>query len=420
MNDTLSAFPFTVVFLSLLGISFLVQSYLAYRQRCYVVAHAGRVPSLFAAHIPPEQHEKAAQYAIAKSRFGQIQLLFHTLMLLWLTLGGGFEWLQQMWTALLPSGIAQQTVVLLSVFAVLQLVELPFLYYSHFHLEARFGFNRLSRRLFVLDILRGALLGAVLGGGLIAALLALMVSAGEQWWLWAWGLWVGFSVLLMVIFPLWIAPLFNRFTPLADVVLKDRVERLLQRCGFDSQGIFVMDSSKRSAHGNAYFTGFGRAKRIVFFDTLLDHLSHDEIEAVLAHELGHFHHQHIRQRLWGSIIFSLLLFAVLGVLADTSAFYQQLGVNTVSAAAALFLFSQLLPLLLFPLTPLFSALSRRQEYQADEFAAQHAPAAALISALTKLYRDNAATLTPDPLHSAFYDSHPPATARVAKLQGFLS
>lgn len=420
MNDTLSAFPFTVVFLSLLGISSVVQSYLAYRQRRHVAAYAGRVPRLFAAHIPPEQHEKAAQYTLAKSRLGQVQLVFHTLMVLLLTLGGGFEWLQQIWAGLLPQGIAQQTVVLLSVFAVLQLVELPFLYYSHFNLEARFGFNRLSRGLFILDVFRGALLGGVLGGGLMAALLALMSWAGELWWLWAWLSWVGFSILLMVIFPLWIAPLFNRFTPLADAVLKDRVEQLLQRCGFDSQGIFVMDSSKRSAHGNAYFTGFGRAKRIVFFDTLLDHLSHDEIEAVLAHELGHFYYQHIRQRLFGSMVFSLLLFAVLGVLADTPAFYQQLGVATTSAAAALFLFSQLLPLLLFPLTPIFSALSRRQEYQADDFAAQHAPAAALISALTKLYRDNAATLTPDPLHSAFYDSHPPATARVAKLQGFLS
>lgn len=420
MNDTLSAFPFTVVFLSLLGISSVVQSYLAYRQRRHVAAYAGRVPRLFAAHIPPEQHEKAAQYTLAKSRLGQVQLVFHTLMVLLLTLGGGFEWLQQIWSALLPQGIAQQTIVLLSVFAVLQLVELPFLYYSHFHLEARFGFNRLSRGLFILDVFRGALLGGVLGGGLMAALLALMSWAGELWWLWAWLLWVGFSILLMVIFPLWIAPLFNRFTPLADAVLKDRVEQLLQRCGFDSQGIFVMDSSKRSAHGNAYFTGFGRAKRIVFFDTLLDHLSHDEIEAVLAHELGHFYYQHIRQRLFGSMVFSLLLFAVLGVLADTPAFYQQLGVATTSAAAALFLFSQLLPLLLFPLTPIFSALSRWHEYQADDFAAQHAPAAALISALTKLYRDNAATLTPDPLHSAFYDSHPPATARVAKLQGFLS
>lgn len=420
MNDTLSAFPFTVVFLSLLGISSVVQSYLAYRQRRHVAAYAGRVPRLFAAHIPPEQHEKAAQYTLAKSRLGQVQLVFHTLMVLLLTLGGGFEWLQQIWAGLLPQGIAQQTVVLLSVFAVLQLVELPFLYYSHFNLEARFGFNRLSRGLFILDVFRGALLGGVLGGGLMAALLALMSWAGELWWLWAWLSWVGFSILLMVIFPLWIAPLFNRFTPLADAVLKDRVEQLLQRCGFDSQGIFVMDSSKRSAHGNAYFTGFGRAKRIVFFDTLLDHLSHDEIEAVLAHELGHFYYQHIRQRLFGSMVFSLLLFAVLGVLADTPAFYQQLGVATTSAAAALFLFSQLLPLLLFPLTPIFSALSRRQEYQADDFAAQYAPAAALISALTKLYRDNAATLTPDPLHSAFYDSHPPATARVAKLQGFLS
>jgi STE24 endopeptidase len=348
-----------------------------------------------------------------------IELVFDAVILVGLTLLGGLQQID-LWVSTLTShDLLRQVLLIVAVMTLLAALGMPFSLYRQFKLEAKFGFNRMTPKLFVADTIKGILIGAALGLPLIAAVLWLMAEAGEFWWVWAWGLWSVFNVLVLFIFPTWIAPLFNKFTPLEDKALAQQIQELAQRCGFSLNGLFVMDGSKRSAHGNAYFTGFGRARRIVFFDTLLARLSTEEIIAVLAHELGHFKHNHIFKRLAMSFTGALIFFAILGWLAQQVWFYTDLGVMPQlggrNDAMALILFFMVVPVFTFGLTPLFSWFSRKDEFEADRFASSQSSADQLVSALVKLVDDNASTLTPDPLHSAFYDSHPPVAMRIRQL-----
>jgi STE24 endopeptidase len=348
-----------------------------------------------------------------------IELVFDAVILVGLTLLGGLQQID-LWVSTLTShDLLRQVLLIVAVMTLLAALGMPFSLYRQFKLEAKFGFNRMTPKLFVADTIKGILIGAALGLPLIAAVLWLMAEAGEFWWVWAWGLWSVFNVLVLFIFPTWIAPLFNKFTPLEDKALAQQIQELAQRCGFSLNGLFVMDGSKRSAHGNAYFTGFGRARRIVFFDTLLARQSTEEIIAVLAHELGHFKHNHIFKRLAMSFTGALIFFAILGWLAQQVWFYTDLGVMPQlggrNDAMALILFFMVVPVFTFGLTPLFSWFSRKDEFEADRFASSQSSADQLVSALVKLVDDNASTLTPDPLHSAFYDSHPPVAMRIRQL-----
>lgn len=409
---------FTSLFLVALAAALAIRLWLAQRQIAHVRAHRDAVPAAFAASIGLEAHRKAADYTIAKVRLGRLALGIDTALLLALTLGGGVAALDAFWQARLD-GLWQGVALIFSVAALSTLVDLPLAAWRQFVLEERFGFNRMTPRLFWIDQLKGALLGLAIGTPVLLAVLWLMAAMGERWWLYVWLFWCGFNLLVLFVYPTWIAPLFNKFTPLDDGETKTRVEALLARCGFRSGGLFVMDGSKRSAHGNAYFTGFGRNKRIVFFDTLLARLAPAEIEAVLAHELGHFRHHHVAQRIVMSFALALLFLAVLGQLLAAPWFYAGLGAPLVAApdtALALVLFFLAAPTFTFLLTPLGSALSRRSEFEADRYAAANAERDDLVRALVRLYEDNAATLTPDPLHSLFYDSHPPAAIRIARLR----
>lgn len=408
--------PFTLLFLLALASSTGLRLWLAQRQFRHVAAHRQAVPADFAGQVPLEAHQKAADYTCAKVRLAQADTVLDAAVLLGLTLGGGIDWLARLWAGWLGAPLWQGVAVIASALLISGLLGLPLTLLATFGVEARFGFNRTTPALYLADLAKSVLLGALLGLPLLALVLWLLTALGSQAWLAVWAVWVGFSLVLMVVFPTLIAPLFNRFVPLDNPALKSRIEALLLRCGFRASGVFVMDGSRRSSHGNAYFTGFGRAKRIVFFDTLMQQLRPSEIEAVLAHELGHFHHRHIVQRMVTSFALSLAVLAGLQWLLGASWFQPALGVNTPSLASGLLLFMLVLPVFSFPLTPLTSLLSRRHEYQADAFAARHASADDLIHALVKLYRDNAATLTPDPLHSQFYDSHPPASLRIAHLK----
>ncbi|NNF51214.1 MAG: M48 family metallopeptidase [Gammaproteobacteria bacterium] len=408
--------PFSIIFLVFLGAMTITQLWLATRQIRHVSALRGEVPPAFADKVTLQQHHKAADYTVAGTRLGIVDTVLDAVWLLVLTLGGVIGLIDQYWRGLelpwLTTGIA----VVLSVFLLSWLVSLPLSVYKTFGLEARFEFNRTTPALFVADALKGLLIGAILGAPLLAAIIWLMQNAGELWWLYAWGVWAGFSLLLFWAYPAFIAPLFNKFSALKDETLRGRIEALLKRCGFKSNGIFVMDGSKRSAHGNAYFTGLGNNKRIVFFDTLMESLEGDEIEAVLAHELGHFRMHHIRKRMLVSFAMALAGLALLGWLSAQSWFYAALGVDTPSVWIALLLFVLVTPVFTFPLTPLTSLWSRRHEFEADEYAAEQSDANQLAHALVKLYQDNATTLTPDPVHSRFYDSHPPAPVRIARLR----
>ena len=408
---------FSTLFLVALGVGLLCRLGLARRQAAHVAAHRGAVPGAFAATISLEAHQKAADYTVARVRLGMVDVLVSAALLLALTLGGGLQALHDLCARFVePGGIAHGVAFVSAVGVVSWLVELPLGLYRSFGLEARFGFNRLTPGLFVADTVKGVVLAAVIGLPLIAFVLWLMAAMGGLWWLYVWAFWLGFNLLVMLVYPTFIAPLFNKFQPLADGPLKARIEALLGRCGFRLSGLFVMDGSKRSAHGNAYFTGFGASKRIVFFDTLLAKLEPAEIEAVLAHELGHYHHHHLWKRLAVIGAGSLAFFALLGHLAGQAWFFEGLGLAQPGTAATLVLFALVLPVFTFPLTPLMSMWSRRHEFEADAYAARQAPAAELVSALVKLYRDNASTLTPDPLYSSIYDSHPPAAIRIARLQ----
>ena len=413
----MTAEAITCLFLTAISLTLFLRLWLAGRQLQSVSRHRRSVPAAFAGRFSLADHQLAADYTQAKVRLSQISAIVDTLLLLALTLGGGIAWLQSAISYWLPAGdIIQGVTRFVAILAISGAVGLPATLYSTFVIEARFGFNRTSPGLFMLDQIKGMAVGLVLGVPLLALVLWLFVAAGAQWWLWTWLVWSGFSLAMMWLFPTVIAPVFNRFEPLQDGELKQRIDALLARCGFRSSGVFVVDGSKRSSHGNAYFTGFGAAKRIVFYDTLIRQLDPDEIEAVLAHELGHFRLRHVAKRITVTLGLALVLLWILGGLAMLPAFYAGLGVATPSPATALLLFMLVVPVLTFPFTPLASWSSRQHEFEADAFAAGHASAACLVSALTKLYRDNASTLTPDPLYSAFYDSHPPAAIRIRALE----
>jgi STE24 endopeptidase len=412
-----SASLFAALFVALLLLGTTVRVGLMYRQLRHVLARRGAVPAAFAASISLDSHQRAADYTAARMRLAIPQVLVATAFTLALTLGGGLQLLHTAWAGPFAAGGLAHGVALLASLGVLGwLIELPFVLFRTFVIEKRFGFNRMTAWLFVSDTLKETLLAALIGLPLLAAVLWLMGAMGGLWWLWVWALWLVFNLLVMLVWPTFIAPLFNKFTPLADEALRARVEALLARCGFQSKGLFVMDGSRRSAHGNAYFTGFGAARRIVFYDTLLAKLAPEEVEAVLAHELGHFRRRHILKRLAVLAPASLALLALLGWLMQQGWFFAGLGMQASDTASALALFFLALPAFSFPLAPLASYWSRKYEYEADAYAARQTRAGDLISALVKLYRDNAATLTPDPLYSRFFDSHPPAALRVARLQ----
>ncbi len=416
----MTALAFSTLFAAALLLSVAVRLWLATRQVRHVARHRDAVPAGFAGRVTLAAHRRAADYTVARVRLGMIEALAGALLLLALTLFGGLQALLRGLAEWLPEAAFARQVLFVAVVALIgAIVDLPIEWYRQFRLEQRFGFNRMTPRLFFADTLKSAAIAALLGLPLVAAILWLMRSAGEPWWLWAWAVWAGFNLAVLVLYPIVIAPMFNRFEPLADATVRARVEALLARCGFASRGLFVMDGSRRSAHGNAYFTGLGRGKRIVFFDTLLARLDVDQIEAVLAHELGHFRHRHLLQRVVLMLAASLAGLWLLGWLSRQGWFYQGLGVTPGAGdfeAVALVLFMLVLPVFTFLLQPLSSWASRRHEFQADAFAATHARAADLVAALVKLYEDNASTLTPDPLHSAFYDSHPPASVRIGRLQ----
>ncbi|MDE1711917.1 M48 family metallopeptidase (plasmid) [Chromobacterium amazonense] len=408
---------FSLLFACALALTLSLKLWLGWRHIRHIARHRHQVPAAFRDSITLEQHKHAADYTIAKTRLGLLSAWLDTALIAGLTFGGGLQWLavhsQQWFAQPLLSGLA----LIAAVAVISGLVSLPLSLYGTFGIEARFGFNKTTIGLYLMDQVKGLLIGAVIGLPLVTLVLWLMDISGPLWWLWVWLVWSAFQLLMVAIFPTVIAPLFNKFQPLQDDVLKTRIESLLQRAGFKSQGVFVMDGSRRSSHGNAYFTGFGSAKRIVFFDTLLSQLSHAEIEAVLAHELGHFKRRHIVKRIAMAFGLSLALLWALGQLLHAPWFYAGLGVTVPSTAMALILFFTATPAFTFPLTPLSSRMSRRHEYEADDFASEQTRADDLIGALVKLYRDNASTLTPDPIHSMFYDSHPPAALRIQHLKG---
>ena len=409
----------TILFVVLLLVMLGVRIWLSSRQIRHVLAHRDVVPKEFASKIGLTSHQRAADYTVAKARLSMLEMLFDAAVLIALTLLGGLQYIDTLTSNVTSHTLLRQVLLVMSVLMLFGLLGMPFALYRQFKLEAHFGFNRMTLKMFISDTIKETFLGAILGVPLIAAVLWLMAEAGSLWWLWAWALWTSFSLLVAFIYPTWIAPIFNKFTPLEDAALAQRIQELAGRCGFTLSGLFVMDGSKRSAHGNAYFTGFGRARRIVFFDTLLARLTPNEIIAVLAHELGHFKHRHILKRMVTMFVGSLVFFALLGWLATQSWFYTDLGVipqmGGRNDAMALLLFFLVVPVFTFGLTPLKSWLSRRDEFEADRFARDQSSADELVNALVKLLDDNAATLTPDPVHSAFYDSHPPAAIRIRHL-----
>ncbi|HUL40713.1 MAG TPA: M48 family metallopeptidase [Burkholderiales bacterium] len=408
---------FTAVFLVALLLTTAARLWLAIRHIHYIRGHRDTVPQEFATQINLAAHQKAADYSCAKTRLHMVHAVVDALLLLALTLGGGLQLLSDAWAGWLGNGLAFGMALIISVAVIVSIIEIPIDIYRIFVIEAGFGFNQMTPVLFIVDLLKQALLATVFGVPLLFCVLWLMAKMGTYWWFYVWLAWVGFNVLVLAIYPTYIAPLFNKFSPMENPELKTRVEQLLARCGFKSQGLFVMDGSKRSNHGNAYFTGFGAAKRIVFFDTLLSRLEPAEIEAVLAHELGHYKLYHVIKRMLWTFAVSLGFLWLLGMLINEPWFYQGLNVTTPSTAMALLLFFMITPIFTFLLQPLLSAYSRMHEYEADQYAVRFASASDLMRALVKLYKDNASTLTPDPLHSAFYDSHPPATLRIARLQG---
>lgn len=412
---------FTFVFLAFFVLGLAIRFWLATRQIRSVVRHRDQVPAAFAESVTLAAHQKAADYTVARVRFGMLSTAVGAAVLIGFTLLGGLNVLVGVAAQWFAAGSVPHALAVFALFGLVGLlVELPLDAWRTFKLEAVHGFNRTTPGVFLSDAVKGLLVSAALMLPIAALVVWLMQSAGTLWWVWAWAALLAFQLLMMLIYPTVIAPLFNKFTALSDEGLKTRIDALLKRCGFASNGVFVMDGSKRSAHGNAYFTGLSKNKRIVFFDTLLSRLDADQIEAVLAHELGHFKHKHITKRLAWMAVASLAGFALLGWLANQVWFYEQLGVNPIlngsNAALAILLFILVVPEFMFPLSPIASRLSRKQEFEADAFAVQTTGAAPLKSALVKLYEDNASTLTPDPLHSAFYDSHPPAPVRIAQLE----
>jgi len=407
---------FTVIFIIALIISYSLQFWLSRRQAAYVLAHRGEVPAAFAKSVPLAAHQKAADYTIAKGKLGDIDGLFGLVLLLLLTLGGGIDLAFTFWSSVIESSILSGVAAIATIFLVMTLLELPTSLYQTFMIEEKFGFNKSTIKQFFQDHALQLALGAVIGIPLLSLILWVMDNVGSFWWLWAWAIMMSFSLLMSWLFPTLIAPLFNKFTPMEEGSLKSRIQKLLDRCGFSSQGIFVMDGSKRSGHGNAYFTGLGNNKRIVFFDTLIKSLDDEELEAVLAHELGHFKCKHVIKMLVATSVMSLISLGILGWLIDQSWFYTGLGVQQPSHAAALLLFMLVSPAFTFFMQPISAFFQRKFEFEADSFASEHAQAAKMISGLVKLYEENASTLTPDPLYSAFHYSHPPAAIRIAHLE----
>jgi len=410
---------FSILFVIFLVLTLSVRLWLSSRHIRHILTYRPAVPSQFSEKIALSAHQKAADYTIAKTKLSVLSMLFGATLLLGFTLLGGLQWLSVNVLSITGPGMNYEIALLVAFATISGLLDLPFDYYKQFVLEEKFGFNKMTFGLFIADMLKGIALSALIGLPLIWVILTLMGKAGDLWWFYAWCVWSGFQLLMLVLYPTLIAPMFNKFTPLSDESLRERIENLMSRVGFASSGLFVMDGSKRSAHGNAYFSGFGAAKRIVFFDTLLSRLSPEEIEAVLAHELGHFKLKHIVKRIMVMFAASLAFLALLGYLKTQIWFYTGLGVDPMIGAGndamALILFMLTLPVFTFLFSPLTSITSRKHEFEADAFAAKHTNAKNLVAALVKLYEDNASTLTPDPLHSAFYDSHPPASVRINKL-----
>jgi STE24 endopeptidase len=414
------SYAFTSIFISLLIATTLVRFWLSGRHIKHVQAHRNSVPTAFSSTIELSAHQKAADYSTAKSQLIILEAVASAILLAVMTIGGGLQAIDDAWRQIVPAyHIVRGALVICSAMLIMSLVDIPFDYYKTFVIDEKFGFNKMTPKMFFSDLLKHSLVGVALGAPILFAALWLMQESGNYWWLYLWVVWSVFNLLMLAIYPTFIAPMFNKFTPLEDVTLKQRIESLLTKCGFKSQGLFVMDGSARSSHGNAYFTGFGASKRVVFFDTLLSRLNIDEIEAVLAHELGHFKHRHVIKRIIMLFTLSFLGLASLGWLMNQDWFYLGLGVTTASNYMALMLFLLVSPVFMFLLRPLMASYSRKNEFEADDYAAKHANAKNLVDALVKLYRDNASTLTPDPLHSAFYDSHPPASVRISKLATYL-
>jgi STE24 endopeptidase len=412
----MTATLFATLFASALMLSTAIKIWLAQRQLNHVLLHRAKVPDAFSAQVELSAHQKAADYTRAKTQLSMLNAVFEAAVLLAFTLGGGLQLVADWSLGMFSNPLAQGMTMIVAVLVISSILEIPFSLYSTFVIEARFGFNKMTLKLYLLDTLKGVLLGSVLGLPLLLGVLWLMGRMGANWWLYVWTVWVSFSLLLLFIYPSFIAPLFNKFKPLEDASLKARIEALLHKCGFTAQGLFVMDGSKRSTHGNAYFTGFGKTKRIVFFDTLIERLTPNEIDAVLAHELGHFKRRHVIKRIALTFAVSLGFLWLLAQMMNAHWFYAGLGVSTHSTAMALMLFFMVLPVFTFLLQPIGSAYSRKHEFEADAYAAQQTASSDLITALVKLYQDNAATLTPDPLYSTFYSSHPPAMVRISRLQ----
>ena len=404
-------------FILLLIASYVLQLWLSRRQIKHIQAHRASVPAAFADKISLEAHQKAADYTITRNKFGLLELSASTVVIAIWTIGGGLQLLDEFIRSFELTPIYTGIFVIAGFSLISGLLDIPFSLYKTFVIEEKFGFNRLTFKMYISDMLKQTIIMLVIGLPFLYFVLWLMDlrDGNPYWWLYVWGSWFGFSMLMMWLYPAVIAPIFNKFTPLDEPELKSKITQLLERCGFTSNGVFIMDGSKRSSHGNAYFTGFGNNKRIVFFDTLLDSLKHDEIEAVLAHELGHFKRNHIKKRIITMALISLAGLALLAWLIDQRFIYEGLGVKEVSSYMALILFMLVTPLISIFLTPLFSLMSRKHEFEADEFAAANTNANNLITALVKLYKENSNTLTPDPVYSAFYDSHPPAPVRIAHL-----
>ncbi|MEK6748683.1 MAG: M48 family metallopeptidase [Pseudomonadota bacterium] len=406
---------FATIFLTILTLGLLIETGLAQRHIRHIRRHRNTVPPAFTGHIDIAEHQRAADYTITNTVFGILELFYNTTILLVFTLGGGLDYIDQTVSAWALDPLVHGVIFILLTLALFSLAEIPLALYETFVIESRFGFNRTTLNLFILDHFKEAILLILIGAPLAAAILWFMLHSGEWWWLFAWSAWCVFVFFMMWAFPAFIAPLFNRFTPLANDTVQQRIDALLERCGFKHYRVYVMDGSRRSNHGNAYFTGVGANKRIVFYDTLLKSLSPEEIEAVLAHELGHFKLKHITKRLWWTVGMSFGALALLGWLSVQSWFYSGLGVHQASPHAALMLFMLCLPLVSRLIRPLMTFTARKHEFEADDFASQHSDPQHLIDALVKLYGENANTLTPDPWYSAYHDTHPPAPIRVANL-----
>jgi STE24 endopeptidase len=411
---------FSYVFLFALAGAIGLQWWLNHRQSRHVQMHRAAVPAVFADRISLQSHQKAADYTTDRLRVSRIELAYGAALLLAWTFGGGLNWLDHFWQRFFDASIWVGVAFMISFSVISSLLDLPFSLYRTFVIEERYGFNRMTPKLYISDLLKGLLLTLAIGVPLAWLVLWLMQYTGNLWWIYVWAVWMSFSLLMIFVYPTWIAPLFNKFTELDNAELKATIENLLKRCGFTSHGIYIMDGSRRSAHGNAYFTGLGENKRIVFFDTLLKSLKPDEIEAVLAHELGHFRHKHIHKHILAMAVMTLVALAGLGWLMQQQWFFAGLGVENNSTYMALIIFMLLISVFGVYFQPLFSFFSRKHEFEADDFAAQQSDPRKLIEALVKLYEENANTLTPDPLYSSFHDSHPPAPVRIAHLSTKIS